>query len=98
MFKGGYKLIDFKENNIVLNAPTTIEGVYDAIEHNYRKPTLITGLVIENVEKEDTFVNFEHGENVYNGLLGMTAKDKVLFITIANNDAVTITENAITLS
>lgn len=24
MFKGGYKLIDFKENNIVLATPTTI--------------------------------------------------------------------------
>lgn len=35
-------------------------------------------------------VNFEHGENVYNGLLGMTANDKVLFITITNEDAVTI--------
>lgn len=98
MFKGGYKLIDFKENNIVLATPTTIKGVYDAIEHNYRKPTLITGLVIENVEKEDTFVNFEHGKNVYNGLLGMTANDKVLFITITNNDVVTITENAIKVS
>lgn len=98
MFKGGYKLIDFKENNIVLGTPTTIKGVYDAIEHNYRKPTLITGLVIGSVEKEDTFVNFEHGEDVYNGLLGMTANDKVLFITITNADAVTITENTIKLA
>ena len=98
MFKGGYKLIDFKENKIVLTTPTTIKGVYDAIEHNYRKPTLITGLVIENVEKGDTFVNFEHGENVYNGLLGMTTNDKALFITITNNDVVTITENAIKVS
>lgn len=97
MFKGGYKLIDFKENNIVLTTPTTIKGVYDAIEHNYRKPTLITGLVIGSVEKEDIFVNFEHGENVYNGLLGMTANDKVLFITITNEDVVTITENTIKL-
>lgn len=98
MFKGGYKLIDFKENNIALTVPTTIKGVYDAIEHNYRKPTLITGLVIGNVEKEDTFVNFEHGENEYSGLLGMTASDKVLFIKITNEDAVTITENAIKVS
>jgi hypothetical protein len=98
MFKGGYKLIDFKENNIVLATPTTIKGVYDAIEHNYRKPTFITGLVVDSVEKEDTFVNFEHGENVYNGLIGMTANNKVLFITITNEDAVTITENTITLA
>lgn len=98
MFKSGYKLIDFKENNIVLATPTTIKGVYDAIEHNYRKPTFITGLVIGSVEKEGTFVNFEHGENVYNGLLGMTANDKVLFITITNEDVVTITENTIKLA
>lgn len=98
MFKGGYKLIDFKENNIVLNEQTTIKGVYDAIEHNYRKPTLITGLVINSVEKEDTFVNFEHVGNDYKGLLGMTANNKVLFITITNEDAVTITENTITLA
>lgn len=98
MFKGGYKLIDFKENDIVLSKPTNIKGVYDAIEHNYRKPTLITGLVIDSVEKEDTFVNFEHGNNVYNGLLGMTAENKVLFITITNEDMVTITENTITLA
>ena len=45
-----------------------------------------------------TFVNFEHGENVYNGLLGMTANNKVLFITITNEDTVTITENTITVS
>lgn len=97
MFKGGYKLIDFKETNITLNEISTIKGVYEAIENNYRKPTLITGLVIGNVEKEDTFVNFEHKENAYNGLLGMTA-NKVLCITITNKDAVTITEHTITLA
>lgn len=26
MFKGGYKLIDFKENNIALDTSTTIKG------------------------------------------------------------------------
>ena len=98
MFKGGYKLIDFKENNITLTKPSTIKGVYVANENNYRKPTLITGLVIGDVEKEDTFVNFVHSGNVYNGLLGMTANNKVLFITISNKDVVTITENTITLA
>lgn len=34
----------------------------------------------------------------YNGLLGMSANDKVLFITITNDDVVTITENAIKVS
>lgn len=97
MFKGGYKLIDFKETNIDLNKATFIKGVYDAIEHSYRKPTIITGLVIGNVEKGDTIVNFEHTENGYNGLLGITANNKVLFITITDDDDVTITQKAITV-
>ena len=98
MFKGGYKLVDFKEIDITLSTPSTIKGVYEAIENNYRKSICITGLVVGSVEKEDTFVNFEHGENVYNGLLGMTANNKVLFITVTNEDVVTITENEITLA
>lgn len=36
MFKGGYKLIDFKETNITLAKPSTIKGVYEAIENNYQ--------------------------------------------------------------
>lgn len=98
MFKGGYKLIDFKETNITSTETSTIKGVYEAIKNNYRKPTLITGLVIENVEKEDTFVNFEHNTNEYNGLLGITADNKVLFIKIKSDDAVIIEKNTITLA
>lgn len=92
-FKGGYKLIDFKETDITVGgAAVTISGVYASIENNYRKPTLITGLSIDGVEKEDCFINFEHGVNVYNGFMGMNANNKILFISVTNQDLVTITE------
>lgn len=96
--KGGYKLIDLKNTDITVGGSSVIvKGVYNAIENNYRKPTVLCGLVIGGVEKEDCFVNFEHSENLYGGLLGMTAKNKVLYISVTNEDAITITEHEITL-
>lgn len=97
--KGGYKLIDFKETNIVVGGDAvTIKGVYNAIESAYRKQIVFTGLSIGGVEHRDVFCNLEHGENVYHGLFGMTANNKILFIAITNEDAVTITEHELTLA
>ena len=97
--KGGYKLIDFKETNITVGGDAvTIAGVYNAIESAYRKQIVITGLTIGGVEHRDVFCNLEHGENVYHGLLGMTANNKILFIAITNENAVTITEHELTLA
>ena len=97
--KGGYKLIDFKETNITVGGDAvTIAGVYNAIESAYRKQIVLTGLSIGGVEHRDVFCNLEHGENVYYGLFGMTANNKFLFISITNENAVTITEHELTLA
>lgn len=97
--KGGYKLIDFKETNITVGGnAVTVAGVYNAIESAYRKQIVLTGLSIGGVEHCDVFCNLEHGENVYHGLFGMTANNKFLFISITNENAVTITEHELTLA
>lgn len=97
--KGGYKLIDFKETNITVGGDAvTVAGVYNAIESAYRKQIVLTGLLIGGVEHRDVFCNLEHGENVYHGLFGMTANNKFLFISITNENAVTITEHELTLA
>lgn len=94
--KGGYKLIDFKETDITVNGPAvTIVGVYSAIESSYRKQIVLTGLSIGGVEHKDVFCNLEHGENVYHGLFGMTANNEYLFISITNDDAVTLTKHSL---
>lgn len=97
--KGGYKLIDFNETDITVGgAAVTIAGVYSAIERSHRKQIVLTGLSIGGVEHKDVFCNLEHGENVYHGLFGMTANNEYLFISIANDDAVTITKHTLTLA
>lgn len=57
MFKGGYKLIDLHNVNLKTGVGTTIKGVHDAIESSYRKPLILTGVVLDSVEVSDLFVN-----------------------------------------
>lgn len=53
--KGGYKIIDLKGVDVTQNT-MMIEGIYESIESNYGKPLLISGIVINEVEKDDVFV------------------------------------------
>lgn len=53
--KGGYKIIDLKGIDVT-QSTMMIEGIYESIESNYGKPLLISGIVIEGVEKDDVFV------------------------------------------
>lgn len=87
MKKGGYKIIDFKDTNLTA-AGVTIKGVYAAIEDNYRKAILISGIVIENVEMADCFVDLHISSGSYVGTLHnytltITAADKVSIAQIA---------------
>lgn len=57
MIKGGYKIINLKNVAIDTENGTTLTGIYNDIENNYRKPLLLSGVVIDGVEKADTFIN-----------------------------------------
>lgn len=85
-FKGGYKLIDLKETDFTAGTAAAVEGVYDAVENNYGKPTIVCGLVIGGVEKSDAYVNFAVSGTSYVGQLYADTT-----ITIASDDKVTIT-------
>ena len=85
MFKGGYKLIDLHNVNLKTGVGTTINGVYDAIKSSYRKPLVLTGVVLGSVKTNDTFVNV----TVDNGNYKMTVPTGVIVVTKA--DLVTYT-------
>ena len=53
---GGYKIIDLKNKSITTTG-VTVDGIYKEIEGSYRKPLLLTHIVINGVEKNDAFVN-----------------------------------------
>ena len=85
MFKGGYKLINLHNVNLKTGVGTIINGVYDAIKSSYRKPLILTGVVLGSVETNDIFVNV----TIDNGNYKMTVPTGVIVVTKA--DLVTYT-------
>lgn len=86
MRKGGYKIIDLKDTEFTVGTAQTIDGIYDSIEGNYRKPLLLSGLTIARFEYSDTFVTAILSGSDYT----ITAYNYT--ITITDTDSVTITQ------
>lgn len=86
MIKGGYKIIDLQGQNISKDTTATVDGVYELLEANYRKPVLLSGLVVDGVERDDVFVAAQmSGTNyVIEGLYGNR-------VTIAEDDSISAT-------
>ena len=61
---GGYKIIDLKNKSITTTG-VTVDGIYEEIEGSYRKPLLLTHIVINGVEKNDAFVNVVIQASIY---------------------------------
>ena len=94
MLRGGYTMIDLHDINLVTDSATPIKGTHDAVEGNYRKPIILTGLTIDGVECSDRFVNLSTTPAGYKGVIGLTSDSKLVYITIADNDDVTISKQA----
>lgn len=61
----GYKVIDFRDNNLTTTAAVTIPGIHDAIEAAYRKPLLLSGLTVAGVEKPAVFAQVTESSGSY---------------------------------
>lgn len=85
--KGGYKLIDLKDNKLTVGGGgVTVKGIYNSIENSYNKPLILTGINIGGVERNDVFIVFSVDSGNYVANISATEK-----ITITNADLVTIT-------
>ena len=87
MIKGGYKIIDFKDNPLTTGGvATTVTGIYDSIKESYRKPLLLSGLTIDGIKRNDVYAPATvSGSNFVFTAYGKT-------ITITDTDAVTVVE------
>lgn len=68
--KGGYLIIDLKNKDLLqltneLFTQTELKEIYEVIEHNYHKNVLVTGIVINNIEKNDYITNIYYSNNAY---------------------------------
>lgn len=85
--KGGYKLIDLKDNKFTVGSSgITVKGIYNSIKNSYNKPLILTGIIIGGVERNDIFIDFTVNSGNYVANISATEK-----ITITNADLVTIT-------
>lgn len=90
---GGYKLIDLHDVSIPVNgASVTISGAHEAIEHNYRKATMLTNLVINDVEASDRWANFRPTSNGFIALIGFNDEYLHLMLQVTQDDEVSIFE------
>lgn len=84
--KGGYKLIDLKDSKLTVSGDgVTVKGIYNSIKNSYNKPLILTGINIDDVEKNDIFINFAYVSGNYVANISATEK-----ITITNADLVTV--------
>lgn len=84
MLKGGYKIIDLKDTNLTTAQAKTIKGIHEDIENSYRKAILLSGIVLEGVEKNDVFVEVSNSSGTYT----ITVYGKT--ITITSEDLVSL--------
>lgn len=96
MKKGGYKIIDLADVNLITGAEAiTIRGIYEDIEHNFRKSLKLSGITIDGVEKNDAdiTVTVEAGDfkiNVYGKEITINADDEVAITNGSAGGGVTL--------
>lgn len=87
MFRGGYKIIDFRDTPFTIGgAAMMIGGIHDAIEASYRKPLMLSGLVVGGTEYGDVYAIPAVSDSAY--VFDIAQYD--IKITVQSTDAVTI--------
>lgn len=83
--KGGYQIIDLKNVNLITDgSAVTIDGVYEHLEGNYAKATLLEGLTVDGDAQTARFVEFTvSGTSFVATVLGKT-------LTITDDNEITI--------
>ena len=58
MIKGGYKIINLGDVNLITGSATTIPGIYDSFKNSHRKAIMLSGITIDGYKRADTFINY----------------------------------------
>lgn len=85
--KGGYKIIDFK-NNMLSGESIVIPGIYEDIEENYDKVLIASGVGYDSAIYNDEIIAVDVDES--NWIIKFHNGDFI--ITITDDDEVTIAE------
>lgn len=86
--KGGYQMVDLKDQNITTTA-TTIDGVYETVSNNSNKPLLLCNLMVDGTAMRDVWATATESGGTYTitALSGLT-------MTVTADNAVTMTNTS----
>lgn len=87
--KTGYQVIYLHHADFTVGTEKTVPGVYDAIEGNYYKPTLLSDFSIGGTEQTARFVNF-----TISGTSFVCDINGTHTMTVADDDGITIAANS----
>ncbi len=99
--RGGYKLVDFGDVNIVTATPTNIAGIYEQLENNYHKPLIFTNMVLDGALVNDFSAKpvVSGGAYVVTLINTATATNvNATEIKVESNDTVTVTAIEVAIS
>lgn len=101
MSKGGYKVISLNDTDITVDGSAiTVNGVFDAVENNYRKMVVLSRVSIGGVLYPDFPICFIPSGKNYVANIGVTWTDDTsavaLVMTVTDDDEVTVASATIT--
>lgn len=83
-FKGGYKIVSLNGNDLASGDSFVVNGLYENLVNSYKKPILVTEIVIDGEKQQDSFAVVKQSDG------GYTIDVYGYALTVTSEDAVTI--------
>lgn len=87
--RGGYIIINFKGAALTSGEAANIPGSYAAAANPYKKATLVSGLVVGDVEYPEFYAPFTENSGSYSA--SVVIGGKTISMTVESSDDVTVT-------
>lgn len=86
-FKGGYKIVSLNGNDLASGDSFVVNGLYENLVNSYKKPILVTEIVIDGEKQQDSFAVVKQSDggykiDVYDYALTVTSEDSVSAVAL----------------
>lgn len=101
-FKGGYKIVSLNGNDLASGDSFAVSGLYENLVNSYKKPILVTEIVIDGEKQQDSFAVVKQSDggytiDVYDYTLTVTVEDTVTIAEVTQVDSIGGVSGEITL-
>lgn len=106
-FKGGYKIVSLNGNDLASGDSFVVNGLYENLVNSYKKPILVTEIVIDGEKQQDSFAVVKQSDggykiDVYDYALTVTSEDSVSAVALPEitsiGDGLDLTDGELSVS